>query len=315
MQTSSKRIDNMEVNLTPKEWAIRLADEIRQYSSSNELLISFEKYSCSKETPFVKPFYMLNMQVEKKYPGDKPAEIEERYKYGRKLRAEYHMLKTLIQQANENCGNKSEIMSIKACYYSVCFHRIILLEYHDICEGKIGVPGKREQFSTTTHLSIMRHWRTGVILLYYEVFYLQETIKAIQENYFDNHPFIYHGIETTMKETMDRLEETVEQFNEYLIFRKDAFEENEMECNESETDNRLLPIDLANLIESADRTIISGIVGHWVKNAKDKATADFLQEMGKEEEMSRFIWGAVNEEIVERKKVFEAVQSNRTVSR
>ncbi len=55
--TNSKRLDNIELKLTPKQWAIRLADEMRRYASEEDLkAIAKGTY---RQSPYIKPFYAL----------------------------------------------------------------------------------------------------------------------------------------------------------------------------------------------------------------------------------------------------------------
>jgi hypothetical protein len=39
----SKRLDKIELRLTPKQWAIRLADEMRRYPSQGEFMKAIAK--------------------------------------------------------------------------------------------------------------------------------------------------------------------------------------------------------------------------------------------------------------------------------
>jgi hypothetical protein len=49
------RLDKIEVQLTPKEWAIKLVDEIRRYPSKPEFLLAIAK-GTFRESPYVKRF-------------------------------------------------------------------------------------------------------------------------------------------------------------------------------------------------------------------------------------------------------------------
>ena len=47
----SKRLDKIELQLTPKQWAIRLADEMRRYPSQKDFLKAIGK-GTYRQSPF-----------------------------------------------------------------------------------------------------------------------------------------------------------------------------------------------------------------------------------------------------------------------
>jgi hypothetical protein len=112
--TILKRIDNVELKLTPKEWAVRLADEMRKYPSENGFQFSLLNYLSDQETPFGKPFFILNKQAEEQHPGHKPEDIRSQHRIARNLRGEYQTLKKIIFQTNEKLKSKVEIWKLKA---------------------------------------------------------------------------------------------------------------------------------------------------------------------------------------------------------
>ena len=108
-----KRIDNVETKLTPKQWAIKLADEMRNYPSEGEFHNSILGYTSADETPFIKPFFALKKQAEERQPGNTPEDEDTQNRLSRKLRAEYQVLKLLIFQCNEKMTHKADILEIK----------------------------------------------------------------------------------------------------------------------------------------------------------------------------------------------------------
>jgi hypothetical protein len=74
VSTKAKRLDTMELQLTPKEWAISLAEQMRSQPSEAEFVrvVAEQPY---REWPWVKPFFKLAKQAEERHPGRKPDDI------------------------------------------------------------------------------------------------------------------------------------------------------------------------------------------------------------------------------------------------
>jgi len=68
------------------------ADEVRKYPSQ-DALAQAETNKPFSETPFGKPYNLLDLQAAECHPGNKPKEIEAREILARKLAAEFHVLK------------------------------------------------------------------------------------------------------------------------------------------------------------------------------------------------------------------------------
>jgi hypothetical protein len=94
-----KRLDKIDLQLTPKQWAIRLADEIRRYPSEEDLSMAIAE-GTFRHSPFVAPFFKLGEQAEELWPGRSPEDIRARLKLNRELRGEFQALKWLINNIN-----------------------------------------------------------------------------------------------------------------------------------------------------------------------------------------------------------------------
>ena len=95
----SKRLDKIELQLTPKQWAIRLADEGRRYPSLEAFMKGIAK-GTYRQSPFAAPFYWLPEQANERWPKDARREFE----LSNKLRMEFQALKTLINSINDECS-------------------------------------------------------------------------------------------------------------------------------------------------------------------------------------------------------------------
>src|SRR6266568_394023 len=108
-----KRLDKLEGQLTPKELAIKLADDMRKHSSANEFMKAVANRTY-REAPFIRPFSALAEQAEVLHPGKNPDEIRARNKLSDKLCTEVHALIGLITTINENIAIEMEVAGLKA---------------------------------------------------------------------------------------------------------------------------------------------------------------------------------------------------------
>ena len=69
--SNKKRLDSLEVSLSPKEWAIRLADQMRSHPSELDFLQTIAK-GTFEGSSIIHPFRALRNQAEERYPGEKP---------------------------------------------------------------------------------------------------------------------------------------------------------------------------------------------------------------------------------------------------
>ena len=112
MATKEKRLDTMELQLTPKEWAISVAEEMRSQPSEADFVrvVAEKPY---RKWPWVKPFFKLCEQAEARYPGSRPENICARNQLAARLRTEFHALKKLICKGNETIRSKAESIGLQ----------------------------------------------------------------------------------------------------------------------------------------------------------------------------------------------------------
>lgn len=104
--SKAKRLDAIEVNLSPKEWAIRVADDMRKTGADNAAFI--------KKMEEADPFDALDKQAEAKHPGNKPEDVSARKRLRRELATEFHALKKLIGVVNEIVEKRIDRASLEA---------------------------------------------------------------------------------------------------------------------------------------------------------------------------------------------------------
>ena len=254
---NEKRLDKIETQLTPKEWAIREADENRKYPSMEAMLLRPPSEIWKNQD---KALAALKQQSEEKYPGKKPEDNRARYQYYREIWTEFQFLRFIMQdvrdtiiKTNVKTGLKAALKlsrletiilqdsfgrtARKAAEWIELFktedkddeenRQIMLKELSAYTDADLGekwsdsVPlpgGVRVRFP-----SVIENWVETVVALTADVYAQRHAVQTIQDKYFDGHPFLFLDIETEMNETIKTLEEGIETFNTYLKTRSEIF--------------------------------------------------------------------------------------------
>jgi hypothetical protein len=318
-----RRLDAIEVHLTPKEWAVRLAQEMRSQPSEADFLrvVADEPY---REWPWVKPFFKLCEQAEARYPGNRPEDSRARNQSAGRLRTEFHALKKLIYKASEITKNKTETIRLKTGLKLSNLHTLILQdaisrtvrktsEWMRLTAG-VSVDDERQlmlkELAGYTELGLppsrpfllqVEDWVDELTMLLTEVFLQEAVVREIQDNHFDGHPILFCDVESNLIETIKSLEYTVSTFNEYLaisgdLFRSDSSPERHAEESPTILDESKvhLAIDIEFLRHRAEEFLVDYVANRWMKEAMDDARADILQETGEHE---GHIWQVFRERV------------------
>jgi hypothetical protein len=123
--TAHKRLDEIETHLTPKEWAIRLAEEMRKYPDSLAHMKALAKLPLH-ELPVRRPYYAFEKQAAELHPGNKPENIRARHRLTDALWKKFHTLKLLIRQVDQTMQRKVETISLQAALQLSALHALIL---------------------------------------------------------------------------------------------------------------------------------------------------------------------------------------------
>jgi hypothetical protein len=256
-----KRLDEIERQLTPQEWAIRLADEIRKHPTVPDFMKSII-WGTYRNSPFMKPYWMLENQAEERHPGKNPEDIRARYQLHRKLRAEYHTLKMLIIKVNSKVEDKVETAGLNAALQLSRLHTLILQdafartakkaagwveeykpadadeeEARQVMLKELAVYQDQdvylgETFADSLPLgpdlrirfpTMVEIWVQKTMSLIADVFALDAAVRAIQDKYFDGHPILSKDLEAGLAGTIQVVEDDAARFNEYLATRAELF--------------------------------------------------------------------------------------------
>src|SRR5437764_11699339 len=113
MSTKHKRLDNIEVQLTPKQWAIWLVDQIRKHASESDFHRAVAR-GTAREAPFVYPTYKLAEQAAAFCPGKDQKNVRACISLERNLRTEFRVFNLMILNINKNVNRNLETNSLRA---------------------------------------------------------------------------------------------------------------------------------------------------------------------------------------------------------
>jgi hypothetical protein len=214
--TRQKRLDKIELHLTPKDWAIKLADEMRRHSSEAGFLKAIAK-GIYRELPYVKPFYALAEQAEECHSGTKPGDIRAQHQLNRKLRTEFHALKVLIGSVNERIKSKAEANGLRAALKLSTLQVFILQDVFARTAAACDEPEVHQPLLRELPVySSLETWADYSAMLLMEVAIHKAAVRTIQERYFDGHLIMFRDVEANLKRTYQTVHEAVAIFNEYL---------------------------------------------------------------------------------------------------
>ena len=124
--TAHKRLDEIETYLTPKEWAIRLADEARKYPGALAYAKALAKLPLN-ELPVRRPYSAFERQAGEQHPGHEPEEVRARHCLADALWNEFHRLKLLFWWVNMAMQRKVESIGLQVALKLSALHALILL--------------------------------------------------------------------------------------------------------------------------------------------------------------------------------------------
>lgn len=269
--TKSKRLDAVEVGLTPKEWAIRLADKMRSVPTEADFYVAIAK-GTFEESPHIRPYKALAEQAKQRHPGKAPDDHRAMVRANRSLRMEYHALKRLIVSANDHVKTAGNIAGLKAALKLARLETIVLQdafgrtarkaaewieEYKTADEeeeaNRQGMLSELsaysgidfgEKWSDSVPLpggirmrfpSVIEDWIVEVSALANEVYSHRYAVQIIQDDHFDGHPILFRDVEAALDAAIQTLEDGVETFNSYLKTRAEIFRM-EWDADEEEND-------------------------------------------------------------------------------
>jgi len=208
--TAHKRLDEIETHLTPKEWAVRLADEMRKYPDALAHMKALVKLPLH-ELPVQRPYFAFEKQAAERHPGSKPEDIRARHRLTDALWREFHTLKLLMRQVDQTMQRKVETISLQAALQLSALHALILEDA--LANTATHAAAFTELGNGETPLAEWSHEYTALL----QDFYAHRTaVELVQDEHFDGHPILYPELEAELTEAARTIESAVVTANDYL---------------------------------------------------------------------------------------------------
>jgi hypothetical protein len=313
VSTTGKRLDTMELRLTPKEWVIRLTEDMRSQPSEAEFVrvVAEQPY---REWPWVKPYFKLAKRATERHPGKRSEDIRMGNQLDRQLRMEFHALKKLVFKANGIIKGKAETIGLKTGLKLSIIHTLILQDaigrtarrtaayvtHYKPAGAEMDEERLLKELSSYAELSLppnrnfpslIEECADGLVMLLMDLFAHRAAVREIQEKYFDEHPILFCDAEDKLIKTTELIEHTVSIYNGYLVARDALF--NSDSNQEHHVGKGLaailgeqelpLSIDIEAVRGRAEEFLGHSVADEWVKEARENAKADILQEIGEHE--------------------------------
>ena len=304
--TTKKRLDNIEVHLTPKEWALRIGDEIRKYPSQEDLMRA-ELTRSYQESVFWRPYNLFSEQAEEREPGRKPENDSARRHLARKLRSEFHILRTIILQVNLFCMQEAETRRLKVALRLTWMQALLLQDMFGWtskraellirgCKGEDREVERRAILKDLSECSrkpllAIEDWPNDIVLLIVEVYSRIVAVQIIQNKYFDGHAILFRDEESSLEEAMGRIEAGVDAFNEYIRAREDLMKAK----GGSGGKQPIQTVDVAGIKKQVRDEWAAPLVDEWVRRSKEKAAADIFEWSASPEEQMIHDWNDLRE--------------------
>jgi hypothetical protein len=297
--TAHQRLDEIENYLTPKEWAIRLADEARKYPDALACMKALAKLPFD-ELPVRRPYFAFEEQAGEEHPGQKPENLRARHRLIDALWHEFHVLKLLIACVNIEARRKAESIRLQAACQWSALHALILQNAFGRAAARAAAllttqkqPGtKSERQAVLKELaafteagpgvtpparmpseaapdgypSPLAEWRHEHTALLKDFHAHCAAVELIQEQHFDGHPILFLDVEGELTETARVIESVIATANEYLKSRA--------EFHNTETDGGAGESNLAIALDA----IKAGASGQWAAAISEKWMHDAREE-------------------------------------
>jgi hypothetical protein len=295
--TAHKRLDEIETYLTPKEWAIRLADEARKHAGPVAYVRALAKLPLD-ELPMRRPYFAFEEQAGYRHPGHKPEDIRARNHLTEALWSEFHTLGLLWWWVNMAMQRKVESIGSQAALRLSALHALILqdalaqtarqttvlltkqkqsgakaereavlkllaaLTEVDICET-LSHPVPPEDHANR-YPSPLAEWNHELTALLKDFYAHRAAVELVQGRHFNGHPILFLDLETELATTARTIESAVATANEYLKRRAER-------DGAGTSGGSNLAIALESIRASAKGQRAAGIAERWLHDVSQDA--------------------------------------------
>jgi hypothetical protein len=299
-RTKVKRLDDLERGLTPKQWAMRLADDMRRYSSQEDFLKTIAK-STYRKSPFILPYYALAQQAKERYPDNIPASIRSRYELDCKLQEIFQTHKMLIIDINRVIEVMTATFRQKVALLLFKRRTLILQDSLAHTEAAETMSASSMNPGRLRFASLLEIWADDAAMLLTETSAYSAAVQIVQDKYFERHPIIFKDNEMAFETTLQTVRDAITVFNEYIATR--AALSNRKSDHEQQNDGMTnamafeqassQPINIER-IEKRAKMSAEFVVKNWTTKATFRGTAAIFGEHGRYED---FVWQHFRQEM------------------
>jgi hypothetical protein len=295
--SGEKRLDEFELCLSPKEWAIQLAQDMREHASETDFMKAVAKRPY-REWPWIKPYFKLAQRAKECYPDKSAEDHAKLVRLNDKLRIEFRTLKKLIDRTNNTIKDQAETIQLKAALKLSLLQGLILGEAFGrtakrackwIKKNECNTDAEKRdllyELSAYTKFSFAEsEVRIEMLVDDLSMFALdilshEIALQKIQEEYFDHHLILFRNIELKLIGAIKTTADAVETFNGYVTARTKTGitpkGSNKSGVTAEWKDH--LTINLDALRNQAFGLVL---VNEWTRHSREVATAAILQEKG-----------------------------------
>lgn len=299
-------MEKVEERLTPKEWAIRFADEVRQAPNLS---------AATRSHQFRDMWQVFKALALANHPGRKPEDDRARHRLAVGYWADFKVRLNLLREIQGTIQSRVEVAGLEVALKLQTLLTMILQDSFSRTASKAAewveeyktaddVEEKNRQGMLAElgayivnleadegpqsmdlgYLKInfptkIQVWIDSIKALIFDVFRHQAAVKLIEKQYFDGHPILARDIEANLDTVAGKIKDIVGRHNEYLDVRHQLFA---AEWDEDEADGvraglagereGRLKIDIDQLTPS--KKSAEELAGKWAKMAKVDAAAD-----------------------------------------
>jgi hypothetical protein len=283
-----QKLDDIELKLPPLQWAIRLVNEMRKYSTD----AAFDRARAKgqyREDPYFKPIFALSEQARRKFPDD----IRDWSNECNRLRSEFAGLKILIILANREAQAKANSARLEVSALATRLESLVLREIVDLSGGSptriAGATGDRAIGSPKCLFFTARDVADDLAAVLSDLLLVQATIEQLQADYFRGQPILSLENDRVLESTKETILELIAKFDDYILIKVQSQERTGAAAAPGTVRWNSLIFDLGSM-----RKVASFIARHreypnWLSAARFKARLQILTETSDHEE---FFWNA-----------------------
>jgi hypothetical protein len=283
--TAHKRLDEIETHLTPKEWAIRLADEERRYPNGLAYMKALAKLPFDELT-VRRAFFALEEHAGEQHPGQKPEEIRARHCLTDALWDEFHALKLLIRDVNRAMQGKVESIGLQVALRLSSLHALILEDAFAHAATRAAAllttrkqrGAKSERQTVLTLLAAftaaglgetpLEEWSHELTALLKDFYAHRAAVELVQDQHFDGHSILSPDLEAELTEATRTIESAIATANEYLKRRAELLKAEPSQAGREDK----LAIALESIKASANGQRAAAIAERWMHDVSQEAT-------------------------------------------